>query len=136
MLILTFVYTGLMVVLTATAFLTGQPGDGQGLLFFAGATAICAFFALKSPRHGFVGATVLSLLVVFSASARIYGLVESAVGRPPGLTTNVAALALSLAYLMAAHGSWKRYRRRMALEEMEREEQERRQQLSEANRGD
>ena len=92
MLAYTFLFAALLTGLTVKAWLQGDAADGQSLLFFAGAVTICAFFALKSRRHGFVGATVVALLLVFTAS-----------------------------YLMLAHGTWRKHQREKAQEFFERE---------------
>lgn len=124
MLAYTFLFAILLVALTVKAWTGGQPADAQSLLFFAGTVTICALFALKSPRHGYVGATVVALLLIFTSAGRVYAVAEAQNGSSAALVVNGGALLLSLAYLMLAHGTWRKYQRKMAIEAMEKEDNE------------
>ena len=120
MLLAHFLYAALLAALTVLAFLRGEPADGRALLFFAGAVTICAFFSLKSPRHGAVGAAVLSLLLAFSAGARLFALVTA--GGEPALAAfllNATALMAAAAFLLVIFVRWQRHRRRAPVEDGE-----------------
>jgi hypothetical protein len=115
----TFTYAFLLLGFTALAFAGGAGADGISLLFFAGAVTICACFALKSQRHGFVGASVIALLIVFTVSSRIFALVKPGDGDGAALAANTGSLLVSLGYLVAAYRGWQSYRRRQTLAELE-----------------
>ncbi len=119
MLFLTFLYALSVLAMGAMGLAAaGSPEEARSLatpgFFFGGATLLCAFFALREPRHGLAGASFLAFLAASSSIPAIAALAsrsQAAWGNPPFMITT-ATFGLSLLYLAGAVHAWQKYRRK------------------------